>query len=82
MRCSARAEVEGTDGDNFTALLVAARWNRAEMCRYLIEKQSANIGAVNKEGDNAYNLAIAFGHNELAAYLKVRPSHGLPAQCG
>jgi hypothetical protein len=64
------ADVHGVDVDGFTALLVAARWNRAEMCRYLVEKQGADVATVNKEGDNAYNLAKAFGHHELAGYLE------------
>jgi hypothetical protein len=63
------ADVDGTDGDRYTALLVAARWNRSEMCRFLIEELQANIHATNNEGDNAYNLAKTYLHDELAEYL-------------
>ena len=45
------ASVEGTDGDNYTALLIAARWNRMEFVVYLIEGLNADMTKRNGEGD-------------------------------
>lgn len=63
------APVESTDGDNYTPLLIAARWNRMEFVVYLIEGLNADLNARNGEGDSAYNLAKLYGHDEVAAYL-------------
>ena len=120
------AKLEATDGDQYTPLLIAARWNRIDMVKvrdglfwldssffhdlcgffllpeprgfpwltasrpspllpacalmvlmsrncamqFLLEESGAKMTAKNNEGDNAYNLAILYGHTELAKYLE------------
>ena len=61
--------VEGRDGDKYTPLLIAARWNRLEFVKYLVEVHRADMTVRNAEGDSAYNLAVLYGHDAVAEYL-------------
>lgn len=63
------AMVEGRDGDKYTALLIAARWNRMEFVQYLVETLGADLTVRNGEGDSAHNLAVLYGHDAMAEYL-------------
>ncbi len=61
--------VEGRDGDKYTPLLIAARWDRLAFVKYLVEERHADLAARNGEGDSAYNLAKLYGHDAVAEYL-------------
>jgi hypothetical protein len=65
------ASVEGRDGDKYTPLLIAARWNRMEFVKYLVEQLNADLTVRNGEGDSAHNLAKLYGHDAVADYLVV-----------
>eukprot|EP01051_Picozoa_sp_SAG22_P012407 SAG22_NODE_1288_length_4868_cov_5.920109_1_plen_374_part_00 len=64
-----RAAVEQRDADGFTALLVAARWGRAEVVRMLVEEHGADPAVQNLDRHNALDLARVNGHAAVAAYL-------------
>eukprot|EP01052_Picozoa_sp_SAG31_P004542 SAG31_NODE_189_length_20842_cov_12.518151_10_plen_497_part_00 len=53
----------------FTPALIAARWNRLEMLRFLMER-GADINARNQEMDSAYNLAVLYKHSDIENFLK------------
>lgn len=38
--------------------------------QFLLEESGALLNAKNNEGDNAYNLAVLYGHTDLARYLE------------
>lgn len=61
--------IEGRDGDKYTPLLIAARWDRLEFVKYLVEVHRADMTVRNAEGDSAYNLAVLYGHDAVAKYL-------------
>ena len=62
-------DVNTVDGDGFSPLLIAARWNRLEVAKVLLETLQVDITLCTSEGDSAYNLAEIHGHTEMAAYL-------------
>jgi RNA recognition motif-containing protein len=72
------ADVEGTDADFFTPTLIAARWGQLELLQLLVEKHNASLLAKTREGDTAYNLAVGYGHSDLAEYLHGRGCSTLP----
>ncbi len=61
--------VEGRDGDKYTPLLIASRWDRLAFVKYLVEECHADLTVRNGEGDSAYNLAKLYGHDAVAEYL-------------
>lgn len=64
------ADVDKRDEDGFTALLIASRWGRLDLVRYLVEQAGADIAAVEKSaGLSAYGLAASQGFEEVADYL-------------
>eukprot|EP01043_Picozoa_sp_COSAG02_P023681 COSAG02_NODE_1271_length_13526_cov_6.207865_5_plen_228_part_00 len=66
----AEVDVNTVDGDGFSPLLIAVRWNRLEVAKVLLEVLQADITLRTCEGDSAYNLAEIHGHTEMAVYLK------------
>eukprot|EP01043_Picozoa_sp_COSAG02_P036184 COSAG02_NODE_2636_length_8361_cov_6.129993_3_plen_210_part_00 len=62
-------DVDTVDGDGFSPLLIAARWNRLDVAKVLLETFQVDITLRTREGDSAYNLAEIHGHTEMVAYL-------------
>jgi hypothetical protein len=63
------ASVEAQDDDSFTPVLIASRWNRLEMLRYLVDELQADVSHRNRFGDSALNLALQYGHSDIVEYL-------------
>ena len=63
-------DVNSVDADGFTPLLIAVRWNRLEVAKFLLEKRRADTTKRTNEGDSVYNVAELHGHTELATYLQ------------
>jgi hypothetical protein len=63
------ADVEGADGDGFTPLLIASRWGRLDMLKYLVEELKVDLTVTNEEGNSAHNLAVIYHFDEVAEYL-------------
>ncbi len=55
--------------EQFTALMFAAAEGQAEIVQILLDK-GADKSLVDKDGDSAYNFAVANGHQAVAALLK------------
>lgn len=62
------ADVDGTDVDGYSPLLVAARWGKTAMSMELI-MLGADVHVRTNIGDSAYNLAVDNEHHKLAAQL-------------
>jgi hypothetical protein len=72
------AQIDRADGDGFTPLLVAVRWNRLEVVKFLLEQHSADATKCTNEGDSPFNLAQLHGHTEMADYLRTTGCSTLP----
>lgn len=66
------AQVDATDSDGFSALIVAARWNRVQMLRSLIMVFGADIQHRTRLGQTALDVAVEWGNGEAENYLRNR----------
>ena len=64
----AKADIEAANSLGWTALIVASRYGCYDVVEYLMEK-GANPDAVDNEGKNALDHAIARGHAGVAGVL-------------
>jgi ankyrin repeat protein len=65
----AGAEVNATDDDGFTALLLASTWGHPEVVHLLI-KAGADVNAQDKDGATELMHASQAGHTEIVELLK------------
>eukprot|EP01046_Picozoa_sp_COSAG06_P066239 COSAG06_NODE_16622_length_990_cov_1.123457_1_plen_225_part_01 len=61
--------VEAQDSDGFTPVLIAARWGRLEMVKYLAAELNADLTARNRFGDTAFTISKLYGHAEVMEHL-------------
>ena len=54
------AKVNTVDEDGFTPLLIAARWGKLEMVKFLVEDCGSCLTATTNHGDTAFVLAERF----------------------
>jgi hypothetical protein len=64
------AKVDAEDSDGFSALVVAARWNRVSILQSLITVHGADIDHRTRLGQTALDVAVEHGHTEAAEYLR------------
>lgn len=71
--CESGADVEGVTDTNESALFLAALKGHADVAKYLIQEQRANIECTNVEGFTPASVARCNGHEEL---LQLLTTHG------
>ena len=64
------AKVDAADSDGFSALVVAARWNRVSILQSLIVVHGADIDHRTRLGQTALDVAVEHGHTEAEEYLR------------
>lgn len=64
------AKIDAADIDGFSALTVAARWNRVSMIQSLVMVFGADINHRNRLGQTALQVAIEHGNTEAMEYLR------------
>ena len=70
------ANIDATDADGFSALTVAARWNRVSMIESLVTLFEADINHRNRLGQSALDVAVEHQNAEAADYLRELMSRG------
>ena len=74
------AKIDATDVDGFSALTVAARWNRVAMIQSLVLAFGANIEHRNRLGQTPLHVAIEHGNTEAVEYLRRLHARQTPAE--
>ncbi len=62
------ANINGTDENGITPLMMAVRHNRLDVVKYLVYC-GANINMKNKDGENVFDIARKHDCNEILEYL-------------
>ena len=70
------AKIDATDADGFSALTVAARWNRVSMIETLVTVFGADITHRNRLGQTALDVAVEHENTEAADCLRELMTRG------
>lgn len=63
------AKLEKRDGDMYTPLLIACRWGKLAMVRFLVEEAGADVRACDLEGNSGYTCAQTYHFSAVARYM-------------
>ena len=62
-------DVNRMDGDNFSPLLIACRWGRLPVVKFLVQETDADIAALGAGNQTCYDMAVCNGHDQVASFV-------------